>query len=401
MANYYNSFPSKKCNPQLYKEIKDHEVQDDMTMGKMVVLKPVVWNDNGYTWPAGIPATSGYSKDHGYGHEEWNGRSDWIWNGWKLFHTEAKGQMLKYATEGRLGIIMTTMHKGHFYAVGVGCNVYHNSKEENVRIAEALGFADYADELWAVESIRRAKNGRRSAFDQHWRNHQHVNWRCPQTHFAWFGKPVPIIPNALIPSTPPRQAIVKMHGSYQGIRPDQALSIVSSTLASDHSVISWLSTNDFDPVRNMKVRSAQPPKNGGYHSASTAVDPVIRYMQEYELVISPRHHKLQQDFEAHLKKLGSNTVQANIERVDVRFNDPEHGLVLAEIKPTEPATVRFAVRAAIGQLFDYRQRAKGDPAMLIVIDDQPCQEDLALALDNGFGIAWRTGKDFAYRWPTN
>jgi len=87
-----------------------------MAMGKMVVLKPVVWNDNGYTWPAGIPATSGYSHEHGYGHEEWNGRPDWVWNGWKVFHTEAKGQMFEYASEGRLGIIMTTMHNGSFYA---------------------------------------------------------------------------------------------------------------------------------------------------------------------------------------------------------------------------------------------------------------------------------------------
>ena len=41
-----------------------------MSDGKMVVLKPVVWNDNGYTWPAGIATTGGYSKQHGYGHEE-------------------------------------------------------------------------------------------------------------------------------------------------------------------------------------------------------------------------------------------------------------------------------------------------------------------------------------------
>lgn len=370
-----------------------------MTMGKMVVLKPVVWNDNGYTWPAGIPATSGYSKDHGYGHEEWNGRSDWVWKGWKLFHTEAKGQMLNYASEGRLGIIMTTMRKGSFYAVGVGCNVYHNSDEENVEIAGALGLADYADELWQVPAIRSAKNGRRSSFDRHWRDHLHVNWRCPQTHFAWFGKPVPIIPNDLIPSTPPRQAIVKMHGSYQGIRPDQALSIVQRALSPDHSVIAWLSTTDFDPVRNKSVQGARPPKNGGRRSASTATDPMVRYMQEYELVISPRHHLLQQDFETFLKAAGVTGVQANLDRVDVRFRDATRGPVLAEIKPTEPATVRFAVRAAIGQLLDYHQRAKGNPAKLIVIDDQPCKEDMELALVNGFGIAWRSGKSFDCRWP--
>lgn len=142
-----------------------------MQTGKMVVLKPIVWNDRGYTWPAGIPATSGYSSDHGYGHEEWNGRTDWVWNGWKVFHTQAKGEMHRYAAEGRLGIIMTTMRAGRFFAVGVGCNVFENSENDNVSIAEALGLPSYADRLWAVDAIKNAKQGRRADFNRHWRDH--------------------------------------------------------------------------------------------------------------------------------------------------------------------------------------------------------------------------------------
>lgn len=367
-------------------------------MGKMVVLKPVVWNDNGYTWPAGIPATSGYSHDHGYGHEEWNGRSDWVWNGWKLFHTEAKGRMHDYASQGRLGIIMTAMREGQFYAVGVGCAVCENSKKHNVEIAEALRLTDYADDLWEVPAIRERK-GSRAAFNHHWHEHLHVNWRCPQTHFAWFRKPVRIVPNDLIPSDPPRKAIVKMHSSYQAIRPDQALAIVRHALAPDHPAIGWLLTDDFDPVRNGSVQNAPRPKKGGGRSASTTTDPIKRYMQEYEVVVSPRHHLLQGDFEAHLKKSGARAVRANIDCVDLRYRHPDHGPVLVEIKPTEPATVRYAIRTAMGQLFDYLQRAEGSPRRLIVLDDKPSKEDRNLALANGFGIAWRTGNDFAYRWP--
>lgn len=263
-------------------------------MGKMVVLKPVVWNDNGYIGPAGLPATSGYSQDHGYGHEEWNGRSDWVWNGWKLFHTETKRGMTEYAAEGRLGIIMTTMLNGEFYAVGVGCAVVKNSTEENVEIARALQLTDYADDLWKVPAIKERK-ANRAAFDHHWQAELDIKWRCPQSHFAWFRKPVRIVPNDLIPSVPPaapRQAIIKMHSSYQAIRPDQALAIVSHALASDHPVIGWLSTDDFDPLRDKKVQGAPPPK-GGRRSAGTATDPVKRYMLEYEVVFSPRHHILQ------------------------------------------------------------------------------------------------------------
>ena len=366
-------------------------------MGKMVALKPVVWNDNGYTWPAGLPAGSGFSQDHGYGHEEWNGRSDWIWNGWKLFHTQAKGRMHDYAAQGALGIIMTAMRDSAFYAVGVGCAVCENSEEENADIATALDLPGYADDLWSVPAIQKRKSGRK-AFDRHWNDHMHVNWRCPQTHFAWFGRPIPIVPNELIPSKPPRQAIVKMHGSYQAIRPDQALSIVGRTLAADHAVVGWLSTGDFDPVANKSVRDA-PALKGGRKSAATADDPVTRYLKEHEIVVSPRHHLLQTDFERFAKQNGAASLQANVERVDLRFTLAERGDVLVEIKPTDPSTVRYAIRAAMGQLLDYRQRAHGRRSLLIVLDDRPGDEDAELAIANGFAIAWRDGPSFAERWP--
>jgi hypothetical protein len=366
-------------------------------MGKMVVLKPVVWNDNGYTWPAGIPAGSGYSQEHGYGHEEWNGRSDWIWDGWKVFHTQSKGRMHDYAALGRLGIIMTTMKGGKFFAVGVGCNVYENSDADNVEIAAALDLLSYKEDLWSVPAISERKSGRR-AFERHWRDHMHVNWRCPHTHFAWFGRPIPIVPNQLIPANPPRQAIAKMHGSYQAIRPDQALSIVRRALAADHSIVGWLSTGDFDPVRNRSVRGAPAPK-GGRNSAATPVDPVRRYIEEYELVVSPRHHILQTDFERFLRSRRLKSIQANVDRVDLRFTWSDRGDVLVEIKPTDPSTLRFAVRTAMGQLLDYRQRATDSHSLLIVQDDEPGPEDADLALTNGFAIAWRSGTSFDWKWP--
>lgn len=50
----------------------------------------------------------------------------------------------------------------------------------------------------------------------------------------------------------------------------------------------------------------------------------------------------------------------NVERVDIRYNDVRLGPVLAEIKPADPQTVRFAIRAAIGQLLDSRQKQKAN-----------------------------------------
>lgn len=370
-----------------------------MAEGKLVVLKPIVWNDTGYRWPAGRTASSGYTKDNGYGHEEWNGRDDWVWEGWKVFHTEAKGEMYRYAETGRLGIIMTAMNKGRFFAVGVGCNVFRNSKEDAEAISKALDFPSYADRMWGVDAIRKAQRTR-AAFDRHWLGHTHVAWRCPMSHYAWFNEPVPIIPNMLIPAQPPRQAIVKMHSSYQAVRPDQALSIVLRSLRDGHSVVEWLSTDDFDLVRNHSVRNAPGPEGHEKRSASTSQHLYKRYLQENEIVVSPLHAKLQGAFVDHLATQGIAGVRQNVNRVDLQYLDPQRGPVLVEVKPTEPSTIRFAIRAAMGQLLDYQQHTSGSTALLIVINDKPISADALLALSNGFGLAWRNGRSFEYAWPT-
>ncbi len=61
---------------------------------------------------------------------------------------------------------------------------------------------------------------------------------------------------------------------------------------------------------------------------------------------------------------------------------------------------RFAIRAALGQLLDYRQGQAGDPELLVVVGCEPISAaDIALAIDNGFGVAWPQGDGFAIRWP--
>lgn len=371
--------------------------------GKMVVLKPIIWNENNYLGPSGSTKSKGYPEEHGYGHEEWNGRPDWIWDGWRVFHTQAKGRMYDYAKDGPLGVIMTAMKDGQFHAVGVGCNVYENDEQDRAAIASALHLAGNSDELWALDAIRRRKKDRK-AWDKHWLDaHAWVQWRCPQTHYMWFDQPIRITPDDLIPSgdpDDPRLAIVKMFGSYQAIRPDQARAIVDRGLPARHPILTWLQSGTFDPVRSKQVQNAPPPRVTLRNSASTDVDPYVMYLQQRELVVTPRHHQLQSAFEKYLKRTGADEVRPNLERVDLRYIDAERGPVLAEIKPTDPDTVRFALRAAIGQLLDYEQRTPGTPSLLIVIDGEPTSnDDLRLALDNGFGLAWRDGAAFQFRWP--
>jgi hypothetical protein len=190
-----------------------------------------------------------------------------------------------------------------------------------------------------------------------------------------------------------------MHGSYQAVRPDQALSIVIGALPSLHPIIDWLSTDDFDEVSARSVRDAPPPRGGSRRSAATASDLYSRYLQENEFQITPKHHHLQSAFEDFLGASGATGILPNLERVDLRYEDAEIGPVLVEVKPSDPATVRFAIRTAIGQLLDYRQKQAGDPKLLIVVGCKPSSQDLALANENGFGLAWRVDGGFETTWP--
>lgn len=382
-------------------------------MGKLVVLKPIVWNTQRYLEPDGLVSDKGFPGEHGYGHEEWNGRFDWMWQGWKVFHTEAKGRMLTYSARGDLGIIMTAMYQGRFYAVGVACNVYLNSDSDQIDIARDLDLISNGDQLWSLDAVRKRYHDDRAAFDAHWKaSCRWVRWRCPATHFLWFPSPIEIIPNDLIPGPPdkPRQAIIKMFGSYQAIRPDQALAAIGKSLEPQHPIRQWLSDGDFDDrVISKAIRNAPPPKGEtGRRSAGAPTQSSIyrRYLMEMEVVITPRHHALQTRFHKYLKDIGATKIHPDLDRVDIRFNLKGIGPVLAEIKPTTDKTVRFAIRTAIGQLLDYRQATNGDPKLLIVIETEPTHaDDRELALSNGFGLAWPMGGDedtsvFEIIWPS-
>lgn len=76
---------------------------------------------------------------------------------------------------------------------------------------------------------------------------------------------------------------------------------------------------------------------------------------------------------------------------------------MVEVKPTEQATIRFAIRTAIGQLIDYRQQQQWSGKQLIVVSNEvESAEDRALALENGFGLAWPIGQGgFKIIWPTS
>ena len=219
-------------------------------LGKMIVLKPVVWTSSGYNFPSGIDKKgSDYVATHGFGHEEWNGDAKRLWNGQRVFHTERKGRMEEHGRHGDLGIIMTAYTENGPHALGVATSVQLNTDEERKAIARSLKTAGHAKAMWELPSIRK-RFQTFAAFNKFWKNKEHewISWRCPPEQYAWFSNPVALDPARLFP--PAVQGgkvpqIVKMFSSYMAVRPDQAIAVVESSVGEGSPIIDWLRTGEF------------------------------------------------------------------------------------------------------------------------------------------------------------
>jgi hypothetical protein len=137
----------------------------------------------------------------------------------------------------------------------------------------------------------------------------------------------------------------------------------------------------------------------GRNSPGAAGDPYLRYVDAYEVRVTPRHNILQARFERFLGTNGATELRPNLASVDLRYRDADRGVTLVEIKPCERANARYAIRTAIGQLLDYQQRAKHDRSLLIVLETKPNAEDRLLAMSNGFGVAYPVKSKFEVLWP--
>lgn len=150
-----------------------------------------------------------------------------------------------------------------------------------------------------------------------------------------------------------------------------------------------------------RIADAREPngESPGRNSPGAAADPYVQYVQAYEAWITPMHKNLQEKFERFLENNGATEVQPDVASVDLRYRDAQRGAVLVEVKPCERASARYAIRTAIGQLLDYRQRASGDESLLIVLEVKPDEEDRLLATSNDFGIAFPVKSAFKIVWP--
>jgi hypothetical protein len=357
-------------------------------MAKMAVLKPIMWNDKGYTCPAGCPSTSGYSHLHGYGHEEWNNNPKWVWQGWKVFHTEASERLRKAALHGDLGMVMIASHGGVAYALGVATNVYVNDRKDMKRIVDAVGKNEDMAAVWALRTVQRGFLGKQGAFRMHWRKEiPWVQWRCLPEHFYWFRAPIPLDPQRATG----KKRLAMHHGRFKETTPAVLFDIIDVHLPKDRKAIrEWLSSESFDQPRERRTASQKAGSrilSRVRRGSNAPTDRRFEYWVRGNRSVEPLHHRLQELFIQHLKAKGINPA-LNVDYVDVQYEAAEV-TTFCEVKPTDNVETRYAIRAAIGQLLEYRYvRHLPTAAVEIVLGSRPSDDEIGFVKSLTIGLTY-------------
>jgi hypothetical protein len=196
-------------------------------------IKPVVWNSLGYSRPGGGRFVSGYPKDNGYGHEEWNNstRLNVTYKGERvhIFHTEALGNQDVDSAAGDVFVFMVASFQGKQFLVAVAGSATalfgdQHRKERLKLLSQIEGADEFPGEAWAQATVRLAFNHDERRFRSNWREERQwlANWFCRQEMYLGLHKPVELDAGAITG----KKRLVTMYGTYQAIERPVALKLL-------------------------------------------------------------------------------------------------------------------------------------------------------------------------------
>lgn len=194
----------------------------------LFILKPVLWNTNGYLRPSGVKASkTSFPGTNGYGHEEWNNSPRLEFKekrlAYRAFHTESVGKAPVAENAGQTFVFMTASHDGVQQLVGVAGNAkFLANMDERTHLAAKLDIGSFADDAWSlpgVKALGRARFKKIWGKDLHWI----PNWICPAEFFLWFDEPITLNPRQLIG----KNALPMMFASYMPLEREVAAKVMN------------------------------------------------------------------------------------------------------------------------------------------------------------------------------
>lgn len=189
----------------------------------LFIQKPIFWNTESYVKPSGVIASSGYPKDTGYGHEEWNNSPRLLLKRGKqrfrVFHTEGLGKAPIDENAGQTFVFMTVSHDNVQQLVGIAGNAFclaaEHHREQREKLAAELDVNDFHKDAWAVPNVQRQYSGSRQEFMKDWKkdNSWIPNWICPDDFFWWLDEPVTLNPREITGQA----KLLGMFGTYTNL----------------------------------------------------------------------------------------------------------------------------------------------------------------------------------------
>lgn len=186
----------------------------------LFIQKPILWNTHDYLQPSGVIATSGYPRDSGYGHEEWNNSPRLLLKRGKerfrVFHTERMGSAPLDENTGQTFVFMTVSHGGVQQLVGIAGNaiglLQERDKAQRQEIAQELRLGELWEDAWAVKNVKKQYCYNQQRFLSGWQHDLHwiPNWICPDDFYWWLDKPVTLNARAITG----KSKLLSMFGSY-------------------------------------------------------------------------------------------------------------------------------------------------------------------------------------------
>ncbi|MGE5471199.1 MAG: HNH endonuclease [Bacteroidota bacterium] len=186
----------------------------------LFIQKPILWNTYHYLRPSGVIATSGYPRETGYGHEEWNNSPRLLLKRGKerfrVFHTERIGSAPLDENAGQTFVFMTVSHDGVQQLVGIAGNAIGLSqkrdKTQREEIVQELHLGELWEDAWALKNVQEQFGGNQNQFLSGWRRDLHwiPNWICPDNFYWWLDEPVTLNARAITG----KSKLLSMFGSY-------------------------------------------------------------------------------------------------------------------------------------------------------------------------------------------
>lgn len=200
----------------------------------LFILKPIIWNTEGYRRPSGVAVNvNSFPGQHGFGHEEWNGSEALRFedNGvaYRAFHTEGVGNAPVEENAGKTFVFLYASHDGVQELVGIAGNATCLIDQLGKRqaLTKRLQLEKLGNQAWSVPRVKTLHKDDRSSFVKVWKADLPwiPNWICPEEMFLWLDEPVTLRPTDIRGTT----KLLTMFSRYTEIDRETAVRLLDYT----------------------------------------------------------------------------------------------------------------------------------------------------------------------------